>query len=71
MRFDHSHLPDDSHFIHLSPETGTVGLGVPDAHVTAEESLHFRVGRVNVAFNAPYGKIVAGLIGKGQNLSAR
>jgi AcrR family transcriptional regulator len=35
--------------------------------LTAEESLHFRVGRLIDAFNGPFGKIVAGLIAEGQS----
>jgi AcrR family transcriptional regulator len=36
-------------------------------HLTAEESLRFRVRRLIDAFNGPFGKIVAGLIAEGQS----
>jgi AcrR family transcriptional regulator len=35
--------------------------------LTAEESLRFRARRLIDAFNGPFGKIVAGLIGEGQS----
>src|SRR5690349_5067111 len=35
--------------------------------LTAEESLRFRVRRLNDAFNGPFGKVVAGIIAEGQS----